>query len=152
RQWRAVCWRGAWWSGVRFVQLYSGGGPLITQWDAHKDLVANHEKMCDDTDQPIAALLKDLKQRGLLDSTLVIWGSEFGRTPMSQGGDGRDRNPQRVPCGSPAAARRAEGRLERRMSWGCAGSASGILCATSMRPYCNCWVWIRISCGSCIMG
>ena len=79
--------------GVRFVQLYSGGGPLITQWDAHKDLVANHEKMCGHTDQPIAALLKDLKQRGLLETTLVIWGSEFGRTPMSQGGNGRDHNP-----------------------------------------------------------
>lgn len=79
--------------GVRFVQLYSGGGPLITQWDAHKDLVSNHEKMCGHTDQPVAALLKDLKQRGLLDSTLVIWGSEFGRLPMSQSGNGRDHNP-----------------------------------------------------------
>jgi hypothetical protein len=79
--------------GVRFVQVYSGGGPLITQWDAHKDLKANHEKMCGHTDQPIAALLKDLKQRGLLDSTLVIWGSEFGRLPMSQSGTGRDHNP-----------------------------------------------------------
>src|SRR5205807_7846477 len=69
--------------GVRFVQLYSGGGPVSMQWDAHKDLVENHEKMCRLTDQPIAALLKDLKQRGLLDSTLVIWGSEFGRLPMS---------------------------------------------------------------------
>jgi hypothetical protein len=79
--------------GVRFVQLYSGGGPVSIQWDAHKDLVANHEKMCSLTDQPIAALLKDLKQRGLLDSTLVIWGSEFGRLPMSQSGNGRDHNP-----------------------------------------------------------
>jgi hypothetical protein len=79
--------------GVRFVQLYSGGGPIVMQWDAHKDLVSNHEKMCGHTDQPIAALLKDLKQRGLLDSTLVIWGSEFGRLPMSQGGNGRDHNP-----------------------------------------------------------
>jgi hypothetical protein len=79
--------------GVRFVQIYSGGGPVSIQWDAHKDLVANHEKMCGMTDQPIAALLKDLKQRGLLDSTLVIWGSEFGRLPMSQGGNGRDHNP-----------------------------------------------------------
>ncbi len=79
--------------GVRFVQLYSGGGPLITQWDAHKDLHANHTKMCGHTDQPIAALLQDLKQRGLLDSTLVIWGSEFGRLPMSQSGNGRDHNP-----------------------------------------------------------
>lgn len=79
--------------GVRFVQLFSGGGPVSIQWDAHKDLVANHEKMCGLTDQPIAALLKDLKQRGLLDSTLVIWGSEFGRLPMSQSGNGRDHNP-----------------------------------------------------------
>jgi hypothetical protein len=79
--------------GVRFIQLYSGGGPIITQWDAHKDLVFNHEKMCGHTDQPIAALLKNLKQRGLLDSTLVIWGSEFGRLPMSQSGNGRDHNP-----------------------------------------------------------
>ena len=79
--------------GVRFVQLYSGGGPVSIQWDAHKDLVANHEKMCGLTDQPVAALLKDLKQRGLLDSTLVVWGSEFGRLPMSQSGNGRDHNP-----------------------------------------------------------
>src|SRR2546430_13363764 len=63
------------------------------QWDAHKDLVFNHEKMCGHTDQPIAALLMDLKQRGLLDSTLVVWGSEFGRLPMSQSGNGRDHNP-----------------------------------------------------------
>jgi len=79
--------------GVRFVQLYSGGGPVSVQWDAHKDLVGNHEKMCGMTDLPVAGLLKDLKARGLLDSTLVIWGAEFGRLPMSQGGDGRDHNP-----------------------------------------------------------
>jgi hypothetical protein len=79
--------------GVRFVQLYSGGGPLVTQWDAHDDINGNHEKMCGHVDKPIAALLKDLKERGLLDSTLVVWASEFGRTPMSQGGKGRDHNP-----------------------------------------------------------
>ncbi|MBV9122246.1 MAG: DUF1501 domain-containing protein, partial [Planctomycetes bacterium] len=79
--------------GVRFVQLYSGGGPLSMQWDAHDDINANHEKMCGLVDQPIAALLQDLKGRGLLDSTLVVWCSEFGRTPMSQGGKGRDHNP-----------------------------------------------------------
>lgn len=78
---------------MRFVQLYSGGGPLITQWDAHDDINGNHEKMCAHVDRPIAALLKDLKQRGLLESTLVVWASEFGRTPMSQGGKGRDHNP-----------------------------------------------------------
>ena len=79
--------------GVRFVQLYSGGGPLVTQWDAHDDINGNHEKMCRHVDRPIAGLLKDLKRRGLLDSTLVVWASEFGRTPMSQGGKGRDHNP-----------------------------------------------------------
>jgi uncharacterized protein (DUF1501 family) len=79
--------------GVRFVQLYSGGGPLITQWDAHDDLNANHEKMCGHVDRPVAALLRDLRRRGLLGRTLVVWASEFGRTPMSQGGKGRDHNP-----------------------------------------------------------
>jgi hypothetical protein len=79
--------------GVRFVQIYSGGGPVSVQWDAHSNLVENHEKMCGMTDLPVAGLLQDLKQRGLLESTLVIWGAEFGRLPMSQGGNGRDHNP-----------------------------------------------------------
>jgi hypothetical protein len=79
--------------GVRFVQLYSGGGPISVQWDAHDDINGNHEKMAGLVDQPIAALVKDLKERGLLDETLVVWASEFGRTPMSQGGKGRDHNP-----------------------------------------------------------
>jgi uncharacterized protein DUF1501 len=79
--------------GVRFISVYSGGGPLITQWDAHDDVNANHEKMCGHVDRPIAALLKDLKQRGLFKDTLVVWCSEFGRTPNSQGGKGRDHNP-----------------------------------------------------------
>jgi hypothetical protein len=79
--------------GVRFVTVYSGGGPLVTQWDAHDDVNANHGKMCGHVDKPIAALLKDLKQRGMLQDTLVVWCSEFGRTPNSQGGKGRDHNP-----------------------------------------------------------
>jgi hypothetical protein len=79
--------------GVRFVTVYSGGGPLVTQWDAHDDINGNHEKMCGHVDRPIAALLKDLKHRGLLKDTLVVWCSEFGRTPNSQGGKGRDHNP-----------------------------------------------------------
>ncbi len=82
--------------GIRFVQVYHGGGPLSFQWDAHDNLKKNHERMCGMSDQPIAALLTDLKQRGLLDSTLVVWGSEFGRTPMSQSGNGRDHNPYGV--------------------------------------------------------
>ena len=79
--------------GVRFVQVYSGGGPVATQWDAHDDIDANHEHMCGRTDKPVAALLSDLKRRGLLDDTLVVWGGEFGRTPVAQGGGrGRDHN------------------------------------------------------------
>jgi hypothetical protein len=76
--------------GVRFVQLYSGSG---SKWDAHSDVEGNHGRHCRETDRPIAGLLKDLKRRGLLDSTLVIWGGEFGRTPMSESGNGRDHNP-----------------------------------------------------------
>jgi len=76
--------------GVRFVQLYMGSG---SKWDAHTDVEGNHTQYCRETDRPIAALLQDLKQRGLLDSTLVIWGGEFGRTPMSESGTGRDHNP-----------------------------------------------------------
>jgi hypothetical protein len=76
--------------GVRFVQLYAGSG---SQWDAHSHIEANHSKLCKATDQPIAGLLHDLKRRGLLETTLVIWGGEFGRTPMSEKGDGRDHNP-----------------------------------------------------------
>jgi hypothetical protein len=74
--------------GVRFVQLFHEA------WDQHGNLVADLKKNCKDTDKPCAALIKDLKQRGLLDETLVIWGGEFGRTPMVQGGsDGRDHHP-----------------------------------------------------------
>lgn len=77
--------------GVRFVTVVSGG-PAISQWDAHDDIEENHLRMAARVDKPIAAMLKDLKQRGLLDSTLVVWGGEFGRTPEAQGGKGRDHN------------------------------------------------------------
>ena len=75
-------------SGVRFVQVYSDG-----EWDAHGNLTKNHTEHCRATDIPIDGLLTDLKRAGLWDSTLVIWGGEFGRMPVSQGGDGRDHNP-----------------------------------------------------------
>ncbi len=80
--------------GVRFVQIYSGGNHNDFNWDAHGDLVANHEKHAGNTDQPIAALLVDLKQRGLLDQTMVVWGGEFGRQPTAEyaEGTGRDHN------------------------------------------------------------
>ncbi|WP_346331169.1 DUF1501 domain-containing protein [Prosthecobacter sp. SYSU 5D2] len=76
--------------GVRFVQLYSGAG---SKWDSHSKIEENHGRLFGQTDKPIAGLLMDLKSRGLLDETLVIWGGEFGRTPMSEGGTGRDHNP-----------------------------------------------------------
>jgi hypothetical protein len=78
--------------GVRFVQLYSGGNEGPRAWDAHDDLEKNHRLHCAETDRPIAALLNDLEQRGLLDTTLVIWGGEFGRTPTAEGGLGRDHH------------------------------------------------------------
>ena len=81
--------------GVRFVQLYSGGTENQKSWDGHIGIGDNHRSFAAETDQPIAALLTDLKQRGLLDETLVICGSEFGRLPVAQVGNnpGRDHNP-----------------------------------------------------------
>jgi hypothetical protein len=80
--------------GVRFIQVYSGGAHNDDNWDAHGDLKKNHDYHAGNTDKPIAGLLKDLKQRGLLDETLVVWGGEFGRQPTAeyQEGTGRDHN------------------------------------------------------------
>ena len=80
--------------GVRFVQIYSGGSHNDTSWDAHADLMENHNLHCGETDKPIAGLIKDLKQRGLLDDTLIVWGGEFGRQPTAEyeKGTGRDHN------------------------------------------------------------
>jgi hypothetical protein len=80
--------------GVRFVQVYSGGGHNDQNWDAHTDVNMNHELHCGETDQPIAALLTDLKRRGLLDETLIVWAGEFGRTPTGQNNKGRDHSPR----------------------------------------------------------
>ena len=82
--------------GVRFVQIFNGGafGSPRINWDGHENLKENHDTQAATMDQPVAALIKDLKQRGMLKDTLVIWGGEFGRTPMVQGGnDGRDHHP-----------------------------------------------------------
>jgi hypothetical protein len=86
--------------GVRFVQVWSGNGMNETDWDGHKQCDKNHQARAASTDKPVAGLLADLKSRGLLDSTLVIWGGEFGRSPTSDGGgmgagdsEGRDHNP-----------------------------------------------------------
>ncbi|MBL4886443.1 MAG: DUF1501 domain-containing protein [Planctomycetaceae bacterium] len=76
--------------GVRFVQIYYGNRQ---PWDTHSNHNKTNETLCKDIDRPIAQLLNDLKMRGLLEETLVVWGGEFGRTPTSQNGDGRDHNP-----------------------------------------------------------
>jgi uncharacterized protein (DUF1501 family) len=78
--------------GVRFVQLFHGGGGG-GDWDAHAEIKSNHTKLAQQVDQPIAGLLKDLKQRGMLQDTLVVFGTEFGRSPGAEG-TGRDHHPQ----------------------------------------------------------
>jgi len=80
--------------GVRFIQVYSGGAHNDDNWDAHNDIIANHSKHAGHTDKAIAGLIKDLKQRGLLDETLIVWGGEFGRQPTVEyaQGTGRDHN------------------------------------------------------------
>lgn len=79
--------------GVRFVQVYHGSNGGAGQWDAHSGLKSGHSRLCKQVDQPIGALLKDLKQRGMLDETIVVWATEFGRTPGAQKGTGRDHHP-----------------------------------------------------------
>ena len=78
--------------GVRFVCVVSGGGGPEAEWDAHNDIEENHLRMASWTDKPVAALIKDLKRRGLLDSTIVLWGGEFGRSPESEKSKGRDHH------------------------------------------------------------
>lgn len=80
--------------GVRFIQLYSGGGHQQQNWDAHQGVEENLKIHCPAVDKPIAGLLTDLEQRGLLEETLVVWGGEFGRQPVYQGNGGRDHNPK----------------------------------------------------------
>jgi hypothetical protein len=85
--------------GVRFIQLYSGGEENEKSWDGHTDIAGNHRGFAAETDRPIAALLTDLKQRGMLEDTLVVCCGEFGRLPLVQrGGTGRDHNPHAFTC------------------------------------------------------
>ena len=79
-------------AGVRFIQVFPPGHPNTQPWDAHGNVKTDNEKICKIVDQPTGALIKDLRQRGLLDNTLIIWSGEFGRLPISQNGSGRDHN------------------------------------------------------------
>ena len=82
-------------NGVRFIQIYSGGNHNDANWDAHGDLVKNHDLHAGETDKPLHGLINDLKQRGLFDSTLIVWASEFGRQPTAEYAK---RNRQRSQC------------------------------------------------------
>ena len=95
--------------GTPFIQIYSGGAHNDDNWDAHGNLENNHNKHAGNTDKPIAGLLKDLKQRGLLDETLVVWGGEFGRQPTAEyaKGTGRDHNSAGFTMWMPAAESKA---------------------------------------------
>ena len=84
--------------GCRFVQLFHGSNGGAGAWDAHSNLKTGHGRLCKQIDQPIAGLLKDLKQRGMLEDTLVVWGTEFGRTPGAQNSNGRDHHPFGFSC------------------------------------------------------
>ncbi len=84
--------------GVRFIQVFHGSSGGAGMWDGHSNLQTGHAKLCKQIDQPIAALLTDLKQRGLLDETIVVWGTEFGRTPGAQNSNGRDHHPFGFSC------------------------------------------------------
>lgn len=84
--------------GVRFVQVFHGSNGGAGQWDAHGNLKEGHSRLCAQVDRPISGLLKDLKQRGLLDETIVVWGTEFGRTPGAQNSNGRDHHPFGFTC------------------------------------------------------
>jgi uncharacterized protein (DUF1501 family) len=79
-------------SGVRFVQVFPPVKPQFQPWDAHTNVKTENEAICAQCDRPSAALIKDLKARGLLDTTIVLWSGEFGRLPVSQNGSGRDHN------------------------------------------------------------
>ena len=79
--------------GTRFVQVFHGSNGGAGAWDAHGNLKAGHTALCKQVDRPIAGLLKDLKRRGMLEETLVVWATEFGRTPGAEKGDGRDHHP-----------------------------------------------------------
>ena len=128
--------------GVRFVELFH------ESWDQHGSLIQGLTKNCKDTDRAGAALVKDLKQRGLLNDTLVLWGGEFGRTPMVQGGayDGRDHHPNAFTMW--LAGGRSQARLDlgqNATSWASTSLRTKCMSTTCMRRFCTCWASITRS-------
>ena len=150
---RAVCWPGVWWSAASAsCSSIHGGGPVSMQWDAHKDLRENHEKMCGLTDQPIAALLTDLKQRGLLDSTLVDLGHRV-RTSADVAVRQRSRS-QSARFHDVVRRRRRQSRagVGKRTNSVLRASGTDIPMRDFHATSCTCWGSIRTSCGICTTG
>jgi hypothetical protein len=108
--------------GVRFIQIYSGGAHTETTWDAHNDIEVNHRLHAGETNKPIAGLPKDLKQRGLLDETLIVWGGEFGRQPTAEYevGSGRDHNSYGFTMWMAGGGSRAAPASAQRTNWAAA--------------------------------
>ena len=130
--------------GVRFVQLYSGGGHLEETWDAHESVEKNHGRHAAEIDQPIAALLADLERRGMLDSTLILWGGEFGRMPFAEGEGRRVATTIRTAsrCGWRAAACAAAYRTEKPTSSASRPWSTRSTYTTFTRRSWRCWEWI----------
>ena len=137
--------------GVRFVQIYSGGMENERSWDGHIDIAGNHRQFAGETDIPIGGLLTDLKQRGLLDSTLVIWGGEFGRLPIvaeDQGHKAGRPRPQPARLHDLVRRRRRQGRrpLRRdRRDRPQGGGEPRQRSTTCTPPSCTCSAWITRS-------
>jgi len=129
--------------GVRFVQLFQGGvgNANVDSWDAHADVKSNHSQHAAESDRPIAGLLTDLKARGLLDSTLVIWHGEFGRMPISQRGVGRDHNPGTMSIWMAGARIKGGQVIGSSDEWATRHRNSRFHITTCMRRSCTCWVW-----------
>ena len=129
--------------GVRFVQIYSGGMENQRSWDGHKDIQGNHSQFAGETDTPISGLLTDLQQRGLLDDTLVIWGGEFGRLPLSQ----NRKNPAVItihialPHGWPEVASRVVSVTENQTRSVTMRPLIECMSTICMPPFYICWEW-----------
>jgi hypothetical protein len=138
--------------GVRFVQIFPPVKPQFQPWDAHKDVKTENEAICAQTDQPSAALIKDLKSRGLLDSTIVLWSGEFGRLPVSQNGKGRDHNRNPSACCWPEVGSGPDTSTGRRTTWATARWSTASPCRTCTRRCCTSWAWTTRSWPTVITG
>ena len=136
--------------GVRFVQIYTGGMENERSWDGHIDIAGNHRQFAGETDMPIAGLLTDLKQRGLLDSTLVIWGGEFGRLPVSQRTEehqatGRDHNPHAFTTWFAGGGVKGGVHYGETDEIGHKAAVDRVASTTCTPPSCTCWASITRS-------